>query len=123
MNMRDMNREGGLTLISMIVVCVLLILVALVVIKVAPDVMEYISIVKSVKATAQDPASRDASVADIRRNYEKRAAIDLVQSVRGPDLDISKEGSEVIIAFSYNKEIPLSGPVSLLIHFEGSSAQ
>lgn len=123
MNAKNMNREQGLTLISMIVVCVLLILVALVGIKVAPDVIEYWAIVKDVKATAQDPATGGASVAEIQRNFDKRKSIDNVTAIGGADLDVSKEGNEVVIAFAYSKKIHLTGPVSLVIDFEGSSAQ
>lgn len=123
MNTRDMGKQRGLTLVSLIVVCVLLILVGLVVVKVAPEVIEYGAIVKDIKATAQDPATRSASVAEIRRNFDKRKSIDNVTAVSGADLDITKEGNDVVIAFSYSKKIPLTGPVSLLIDFEGSSAQ
>ena len=123
MSVGKYNREKGLTLITMIVVCVLLILAALLLIKVAPNVEEYLAIVKDVKATAQDPATRNASVAEIRRNFDKRKSIDNVTAIGGDDLDISKESGDVVIAFSYSKKIPLTGPVSLLIDFEGSLAQ
>ncbi len=123
MNTRDMKKQSGLSLVSLIVVCVVLILIALVGIKVAPDVLEYFAVVKDVKATAQDPAARSAGVADIRRNFDKRKSIDNITAVGGDDLDISKEGNDIVIAFSYNKEIKLSDPISLLIHFEGSSAE
>lgn len=123
MRSSDMKKQRGLTLVSMIVVCVLLILVAVVGMKVAPEVIEYYAILKSVKATAQDPATRGASVADVRRNFDTRKSIDNVKSINGADLDISKEGNDVVIAFAYSKKIPLTGPVSLVIDFEGSSAQ
>jgi len=123
MSDRNMKQQRGLTLISMVVVCVLLIFVALLGIKVAPDVIEYGAVVKSVKATATDPASRGAGVADIRRNFDKRRSIDNVSAVTGADLDITKEGNDIVIAFAYTKRIPLYGPVSLAIDFEGSSAQ
>jgi predicted PurR-regulated permease PerM len=118
-----MKKQAGLSLVGMVVVCVLLIVVAVLGMKLAPDVIEYISIVKVVKATAQDPNSRNASVGQIRSDFQKRALIDRIEAVQPSELDISKEGSDVVISFAYTKEIPLSGPVSLLIHFEGSSAQ
>lgn len=123
MKTRNPKRERGLSLISLVVVCVLLIMAALLAIKVAPDVIEYVAIVKSVKATAQDPASRGGSVADIRRNFDKRKQIDNISAIGGADLDVTKEGNDVVISFAYSKKIPLSGPVSLMIDFEGSSAQ
>ncbi|MGE5466818.1 MAG: DUF4845 domain-containing protein [Ignavibacteria bacterium] len=123
MKTRNPKRERGLSLISLVIVCVLLIMAALLAIKVAPDVIEYLAIVKSVKATAQDPASRGGSVADIRRNFDKRKQIDNISAIGGADLDVTKEGNDVVISFAYSKKIPLSGPVSLMIDFEGSSAQ
>lgn len=123
MKARNMGSQRGITLVSMVVVCVLLIFVALLGIKVAPDVIEYFAVVKAVKATAMDPATRGASVAEIRRNFDKRKSIDNVSAVGGADIDITKEGNDVVIAFAYTKKVPLYGPVSLSIDFEGSSAQ
>ena len=123
MSKRNMKQQRGMTMISLIVVCVLLILVALVGIKVAPEIVEYTAIGKLVKATASDPANRGASVAQIRANYDKRKLIDNITAIAGTDLDISKEGNDIVITFAYAKKIPLYGPVSLTIDFEGSSAK
>lgn len=123
MSERNMRNQRGLTMVSMIVVCVLIIFVALLGIKVAPDVIEYNAVLKSVKATATDPAVRGVGVAEVRSNFDKRKSIDNVTAVSGADLDITKEGNDIVIAFSYTKRIPLYGPVSLSIDFEGSSAQ
>ena len=123
MSDRNLKQQRGLTLISMVVVCVLLIFVALVGIKVAPQVIEFVAVTKSVKATAMDPASRTATVAAIRESFNKRKSIDNVTAIDGSDLDVTKEGNEVVITFAYTKKIPLYGPVSLAIDFEGSSAK
>ena len=118
-----MNNQRGLSLISLILVLVLVALVAVLGIKVFPDVQEYSAVLKTVKATAMDPGNKAGSVADIRRNFDKRRTIDNISSVSGTDLDIGKEGNDVVITFAYAKKIPLYGPVSLTIDFEGSSAQ
>lgn len=109
-------------MISLVVVGVLFAMVAMVGIKVAPDVIEYFTIVKDVKATAQDPALRGATVADIRKAFQRRAQIDGISAITENDLDIGKEGSEIIISFAYSKKVPLYGPVNLLLDFEGSSS-
>ncbi|MDK9726204.1 MAG: DUF4845 domain-containing protein [Sterolibacteriaceae bacterium MAG5] len=118
-----MNKQSGLSLVGLIVICVLIALVALVGMKVFPEVVEYFAITKVAKATAMDPASRSASVADLRRSFDKRGEIDDIKSITGTDLDISKDGGEIVISFAYSKKIPLYGPVSLLIDFEGSTAK
>jgi hypothetical protein len=118
-----LKKQRGLSMIGMIVICVVIIAVALLGIKVFPDYMEYRAVLGSVKAVAMEPATRSASVAQIRASYDKRSSIDNVTAVKGVDLDITKEGNDVILSFSYSKRIPLYGPVSLMIDFEGSSAQ
>ena len=62
------------------------------------------------------------TVAEIRAMYGKYAEVDHTQTVSPADLDISKEGGEVVIAFAYEKRIPLFANVSLVIEFEGSSS-
>lgn len=123
MNAINVNRQQGVTLISLIFICALIALVAVLGIKVFPDVQEYFAAVKAVKATAQDPGSKVGTVSDIRRNFDRRKSIDNISAVAGEDLDITKEGNEIVITFAYSKKIPLSGPVSLVIDFEGSSQQ
>jgi len=116
------QRQQGVTLIGVIVVGMLLVLLTIAGMKVLPDVIEYYTILKDAKAVVQAPASRGATVSEIRQDYDKRAMIDDITSIQGADLDISKEGSEIVIAFSYTKKIPLAARVSLVIDFEGSTA-
>ena len=123
MNVQNLNKQRGLTLISLIFVCALVIMAGLVGIKVAPEVIEYYAILKNVKATATEPANKTASVAQIRTYYDRRKQIDNISAVTGADLDISKEGNDVVIAFAYTRKIHLFGPVSLTIDFEGNTAQ
>jgi hypothetical protein len=65
---------------------------------------------------------RGASVSDIRNSFTRHAMIDQISSITAQDLDISKEGNEIVLAFAYTKKIPLAGNVSLLIEFEGTTA-
>lgn len=123
MNAITIKQQRGLSLVGLIFICVAVVLVALVGIKVAPEVIEYFNILSSVKATAHDPSSKDATVAQLRQKYDTRSSIDNVKTIKGADLDITKEGNEVVISFAYSTKIPLGGPVSLLIDFEGSSQQ
>ena len=116
------QRQQGVTLTGVIFVGMILVLLAIAGMKILPDVIEYYSILKDAKAVVQDPSSRGATVSDIRKSFDKRAQIDDISSIKGPDLDISKEGNEIVIAFAYTKKIPLVARVSLVIDFEGSTA-
>jgi hypothetical protein len=91
--------------------------------KVVPAVIEYFTIVKMVKAiAAENPAGGGATVADIRKSFERRSVVDRVTAINATDLDITKDGNAVIISFAYSQKIHLVGPVSLFIDFQGSAS-
>lgn len=116
-----MNKQKGLSLISLILVSAVLIAVAVVAMKVTPAVIEYYTILKHVKAISASGEAK-GSVADVRKAYERRAVVEETPSVGPQDLDISKEGNQLVISFAYTKKIHLFHNVSLSIDFEGSSA-
>lgn len=115
------KKQSGLSLLGLIIVSALLIFAALVGIKVVPSVIEYYSIIKAIKTIAAGPEGR-GTVADIRKAYDRHAQIDNLTSVTGADLEIGKEGNEVVIFFEYAKKIQLFGNVSLCIDYAGSSS-
>ena len=115
-----MNKQRGIALSGLIFWGVIIAAVALLVIKVMPEVVDYYKINKSVKSTAANASGK--TVGEIREAYSKYAEIEHIKTVTPADLDISKEGSSVVIAFSYETRIPLFANVSLLIDFQGSSS-
>lgn len=116
-----MRRQRGLTLISLIFVGGLIVAAVLLGMKVAPSVIEYFTILKNVKALASSGELDNASVADVRRAFDKRAQIDDIRSITPHDLEVKKVNGQLVIGFYYEKRVPLFGPVSLLIDYEGSS--
>ncbi len=62
-----------------------------------------------------------ATVGEIRQAFEKRATVDSIDVIGAKDLEITKEGNDVVISVSYPKRIPLFGNVSLMIDFVASS--
>jgi hypothetical protein len=118
-----MKFQRGVSLNGMLIGSVIFALIALLAMKVVPEWIEYGKILKVVKATAIDSSMKEATIPDIRSAYDKRADIDLIKSVTGQDLDIKKEGGELVISFAYTKKIPLFYNASLVFDFEGSSAK
>jgi hypothetical protein len=45
----------------------------------------------------------------VRRAFNARATIDDITSVKAEDLEITKDGNQVVIGFAYRREIPLWG--------------
>lgn len=117
-----MKRQQGLTLVGLIFVGIVIAMLAVLLMKVVPAYIEYYTILKNVNAVVKSGEAKGASVSDIRKYYDRRQQIDDTTSVTGKDLDIGKEGGEVVIGFSYAKKINLFHNVNLCIDFEGSSS-
>ncbi len=120
----NVNRstQRGLILTGLIFVGFFIALVAVLGMQVVPHVIEYGKIMANIKAIAGDAGLQGASVAEVRRAFDRRANIDQIDDViKGSDVDVTKEGNTLVLSFAYARQIPLFGPVSLLIDFEGAS--
>lgn len=115
-------RQKGISLIGLIFVSMLLIFVVVLGMKVTPSVIEYYTALSNIKATAADSTLQGAGVPQIRNAYLRRIQVSGESEVKPEDLDISKDGGEVVISFAYSKRIPLFANVSLVIDYEGSSS-
>ncbi len=110
------NQQRGITFLGLLFFGVIAAMVMITLAKVVPSVVEYQSISKAV-ARAKD----QQTVADIQNAFDKQAIIDEITAINGKDLDITKENDQITVSFAYDKEIVLVHPVSLLIHYSGSS--
>ncbi|MCX7147815.1 MAG: DUF4845 domain-containing protein [Rhodocyclales bacterium] len=118
-----MKLQRGLSLNTLMVGGAILGLVSLLLMKALPPWMEYGNAVKAIKGTAADSSLKDASMKQVRDAYARRADMDDVKSVPAADLDITKDGGELVLSFKYEKKIPLFGNASLVFDFEASSAK
>lgn len=114
------TKQSGVSLSGLLMASVILALVALLGIKVAPDVIEYYQIVKTVKSISEDPSAQESIVA-VRKAFGRHATINNISAITGQDLEISKDRGDLVISFNYEKRIPLFGNVSLLLEFQGSN--
>ena len=115
-----MNKQIGVSMIGILFISIGMVLVAVGGMKVAPAYIEYMSVKKAVAGIVQGGEAR-GTVADIRKAFDKRAQVDDINVISGTDLEISKEGNDVVVAFAYPKKIPLFGNVSIYFDFAGSS--
>jgi hypothetical protein len=117
MNLRSKHEQTGLSLTGLILALIVVGLVAVIGIRVVPTVTEYMAIKKAISTASQAGSTPQ----EIRVAFDKQAEVGYIQSVHGKDLDISKEGDVTTVSFSYQKVIPLVGPASLLLDYEGST--
>ncbi|MDE2082737.1 MAG: DUF4845 domain-containing protein [Burkholderiales bacterium] len=112
-------RQRGLTLFGLLFWAIVVGFLAYLLLRVAPTVNEYLTIQSAVDKIAR---SEPATVAEARQAFDKQKDIEYsISSIDGSDLKITKENDKVVIGFSYDKLVPLFGPVSLLIKYEGRS--
>jgi Tfp pilus assembly protein FimT len=114
------RKQQGVTITSLVIALVVVVFVALLGFKLVPAFLEFRAMKNAISAIAREKQS--GTVAEIRRAFESRQAIDDFQAVKATDLDISKQGNQVVIAFAYRKEVPLFANVGLYIDFAANSA-
>jgi len=115
------NRQLGITLMGLIAGAVVLIFAAILAMKLVPSYIEFFAVKKAMAGIAVDTRGRGASVADIRRAFENRSAIDDISSVKSSDLEISKEGNDYVVAAAWRREIPLFANIGVYIDFTAST--
>jgi hypothetical protein len=82
--------------------------------KVIPSVIEYRTARNAIEAIA---AQNPQSPGEVRKAFEMRSAIDNMDSIKPTDLEITKQGNALVIAFAYRKEVPLFRGVGLYIDY------
>jgi hypothetical protein len=115
------NTQYGISLLGLIFWLVVLIVGALLGMKLAPAYIEYGTAKSAIEAIARDRNA--ATPAEVRRAFESRAAIDNINVIKASDLDITKQGNEMVIGFSYRKEVPLVANVGVYMDFAASTGQ
>ena len=116
------KKQLGVSLGGLMFGAVIFIGLVLLGLKLAPSYIEFFSIKKAVNAIASEKAG-GATVAEIRKSFDAHATIDAIESVKAADLEITKEGSQLVIAARYRKEIPLFGNIGFYIDFAAVSKE
>ncbi|MEY4750639.1 MAG: hypothetical protein RIQ60_2853 [Pseudomonadota bacterium] len=111
--------QRGITLIGLIFWAIVIAFTAVIGLRVVPVVNENYTIARAVTKIAHEGAN---TVPEVRTAFERVKQVEYsISSISGKDLEISKENDRLVIAYAYDKEIELFGPVSLLIKFRGRS--
>src|SRR5712691_4354990 len=113
MKRESMKSQRGVTLVGMIVVCIVIVIVAIGGLKIAPAYIEYFKVKKAVVAVAH--ANPNATVGEVRYAFQLRSAVDDIDVIGPKDLEVTKEGNEVVVSTAYSKRIPLFGNVNVVI--------
>ncbi|MDF1484363.1 DUF4845 domain-containing protein [Ramlibacter sp. H39-3-26] len=111
------TRQRGLSFFGLVLLGVIIVSVVAVGSQAIPIFLEFQAIRKAVAKAA----SEGSTVADVRADFDRAAAIDDISSISGKNLEVTKEGDKVVVSFAYQREIALVGPAYLTFKFEGKS--
>lgn len=115
------KRQTGISLTGLMIAAVILIFGALLGMKVGPAYAEFSSAKNIIRTIAME--KRGSGVAEIRKAWSTKTMIDEISAVGADDLEITKEGGEIVISFAYRKEVPLFANIGIYIDFAANSKE
>lgn len=115
-----MQRERGISLVGLIIGIAVLAILGLIGAQIMPTFMEYRAIQTAIQRAKQDGGE---SVQGIQGSFARSAETGYITSITSRDLLIERNGTEFDISFAYEKKIPLFGPASILLEYEGTTAK
>lgn len=116
---RSLRRQRGVTLFGLMFWALFFGFVGYVLVRTLPTLNEYATIQRTVEKIA---ASNPSTVQEVRTAFDRQKEIEYsITEISGKDLQITKVNDKVVISYAYNKEVPLFGPVYILLKYEGRS--
>ena len=117
-----MRKQKGVTLSGFMLWAIIVVVALLLGFKIGPPYMEFASIQKLLRNVASDAQAAGENYKSVAwRDFSLKAGIDNIQSVSVKDLNIRKEGQQVVITADYTVRVPLVGNVSACIDFNATS--
>jgi hypothetical protein len=120
--MRSRHWQSGLTIIGFLFVAAVVVTIAMVGFRVTPSYIEYFSVEKTLRQTLQN-AEEGITLARFRSEFDLKASADYIESVRGSDVDLKREGTHLVATADWTTTLPLIGNASLLLEFHASATK
>lgn len=116
---RSLRRQRGVTLFGLMFWALFFGFVGYVLVRTLPTLNEYATIQRTVEKIAE---ANPTTVQEVRTAFDRQKEIEYsITEISGKDLQITKVNDKVVISYAYNKEVPLFGPVYILLKYEGRS--
>jgi len=116
-----MRNQRGLTMSGFMTWAVIFIVVILLAFKIGPAYWEEVAIKKMLKAMAADPGLASGNRPAIERAFQLRTAVDDIKAIGPKDIEIVKEGSDIVLSATYTARVPLFLNISACMDFNPSS--
>lgn len=115
----QVQRQRGISLVGLIFVIAILGFIGVLGMKIVPTYTEYRAILGAIERAKQ----AGTSVKEIQDSFSKSAEVGYISSITARDLLIERQGGEYEVSFEYEKKIPLFGPASILLEYNGTTAK
>ena len=108
-------------MIGFIFVTAVVLIVALLAFRTIPAYIEWYTIQKALTEAMAD--SNDPTLANIRRAMDRKLSADYADAVSPKDIEIRREGSQIIAYVAWEKRLPLVYNASLLLEFDAQASR
>ena len=115
------TKQSGVSLSGLLIGVVVLACLALAGFRIGPAYSEFFTAKKMIAQIAVE--NRNGTVASIRKAWSTKTMIDDIKAVTSEDLEITKDGGDIVISFAYKKQVPLFSNVGLYIDFAANSKE
>jgi len=115
-----MQKQKGLTLISIVFILIFIGSVVLLVLKIAPIYMNHNNVTNALEALKETPEITTMSRREIESSLLKRFGMNYVEDVNLDDVEIIKRPGYVKVRIAYEVVQPIVGNLSVLVEFDDS---
>jgi hypothetical protein len=117
-----MNKQRGMTFITLVLMIACIVFVAVIGMKLWPAYSEYFSIKKAFASLKTQIGNGEMNKRDIIAAFDRQQAIDDFKSVQGSDLVIEQSpNGHTVVSVEYQYVAPLVANVSALVDFKLST--
>jgi hypothetical protein len=120
--MSTRQRQRGLSIVGFIFVAAMAMLAVMIGFRMVPAYIEWYT-VKKVMADTLRTSKEGFTLYQFRRDFDLKASADYIDSVRGADIEVTKDGNQLVATASWQRVLHLVGNVSLLLDFEATATK
>ncbi len=115
------SQQRGVTVVGMILIAAGIVFVAVLALRLVPAYVEYATIRNHLRELARAPDTKTATMTEIISAFDRRAQIDNITAVDGRDLEILRDGGDVVLSVYYETRVKLVGNISACLEFEATT--
>lgn len=115
----QLARQGGITLTGLLITLAVIGVLTVLALKILPTYTEYRAVRNAIVSAK---AAGGNAPGDVRKAFDAAATAGYITAIAGRDLVIDRTADGLEVSFAYEKKIPLVGPASLLLDYQGTTA-